>query len=457
MTIQELLEKKGQLANEAKGILDVAVNESRMDLRSDEEQKFEALHVDIDKITKQIERLSKTDAALATLEVPGEGRKALAPSPTRPQTRSGRTITEHDRCEAFRAWALAGSRSRTPSDTERDLATRCGFNLEASEIEIPIFGPVPMRSLAEADLRAWSLRIEEQRAALTGAQATTTTGGYTVADAAMRALEVALLQFGGMRTVATVLRTDTGGPLPVPTTNDTANKGVILAENTTATELEMTFGQVVLDAYKYSSRYILASVEFLQDTSINVAEFIGNALGNRIGRIHNDHFTTGTGTGQPNGIVTAAASGVTGTADPPTHDNLQDLIHSIDPAYRGNARFMMHDLTLKSLKKIKVLQYSGDVSGMPLWQPGLTLGAPDTILGYAYTINQSMAPPGATAKKILFGDFTKYLIRDTRDVTLIRLDERFAELHQVAFLAFARADGDLIDAGTNPVKYLAQT
>ena len=297
--------------------------------------------------------------------------------------------------------------------------------------------------------------MSEERAALTGLQSTTTTGGYTTADETMRALEVALLAFGGVRSVATVIRTATGGPLPIPTTNDTANKGEIIGENTTSNELEMTFGQLVLDAWKYSSKYILASIEFLQDTSINANQFIGEALANRIGRITNDHFTTGSGS-QPNGIVTASTAGVTGVADPPTYDNFVDLVHSVDPAYRVNGRFMMNDATLKSIKKIKVLQYSGDTTGIPLWSPGLTLGQPDTILGYSYVINQSMASPGSSAKKVLFGDFSKYIVRDVKDVTLVRLDELFALLGQVAFLALSRHDGDLLNAGTNPVKHMAQ-
>jgi len=340
------------------------------------------------------------------------------------------------------------------TERQRNAAAKVGLDINSKRLHLS-FGPV-LKSTSQEDIRNWQQACQEQRAALTGAQSTTTTGGYTVADEMMRSLEVALLQFGGIRSVATVLRTDTGGPLPIPTTNDTSNKGALVAENTTQTELEMTFGQVVLDAYKYTSKYILASVEFLQDSSINVNQFMGEALANRIGRITSDDFTTGNGSSKPNGVVNAAASGVTGVADPPTHDNLQDLIHSIDPAYRGNARFMFNDTTFKSIKKIKVLQYSGDTTGMPLWQPGLTLGAPDTILGYSYVINQSMASPGSSAKKILFGDFSKYLIRDVKTFTLLRLDELFAQLQQVAFLAFSRHDGDLLDAGTNPVKYMSQ-
>jgi HK97 family phage major capsid protein len=461
MTIQELLTRKGELAEQAKQVLSDAAADGRQTLKPEEETRFDAIHADIDKITATVGRLAKQEAAEKEPESQGR-RTEPTPLPARggePRRGPLGQLTDWERAEAFRAWALSGSKRATLTDEQRSIAQRCRLDLTASEVELSFFSPYQlraenMRSVGTDDVKRWQ---EQTRAALTGAQSTTTTGGYTVADAAMQALEVALLAYGGIRQVARIVRTSTGGPLPFPTTNDTAQKGRLLGENTTTTETEMTFGQLVIDAYKYSSDYILASVEFLQDSSIDVSSFIGEALGTRIARLQSDHFTTGTGSSQPRGIVVGAASGVTGVADPPTYDNFVDLVHSIDPAYRGNSRFMMNDATLKTIKKIKVLQYSGDTTGMPLWAPGLTSAQPDTILGYPFVINQSMASPGSTAKKVLFGDFSKYIIRDVRDVTLLRLDERFAELHQVAFLAFARSDGDLLDAGTNPVKYMSQT
>jgi HK97 family phage major capsid protein len=458
MTLPELREQKGRLAAEANAILTKAREENRHDLTKEEDTKFDAIHADIEKLTKQIEREEKQASVEKSLEEPA-GRRS-DPNPLENRGGGGRVtlagrVTEHDRKEAFRAWALAGVPERELAPEQREIARRCGVQVDAKTLRMQL-GPV-LKSTRADDLRAWQTEMDEKRAALTGLQSSTTTGGYTTADATMRALEVALLAFGGMRAVSTVLRTDTGGPLPIPTTNDTANKGEIIGENTTSNELEMTFGQLVLDAWKYSSKYILASVEFLQDSSIDVAGFIGTALGNRIGRITNDHFTTGSGS-QPNGIVTAATSSAitfSGVASV-TADNLTDLIHSVDPAYRENGRFMFHDGGLKMIKKVKVLQYSGDTVGVPLWIPGLTAGQPDLILGYPYTINQSMTTPATAVKSILFGDFSKYIIRDVRDFTLMRLDERFAELGQVAFLAFLRCDGDLLDAGTRPVKYGTQ-
>ena len=285
-------------------------------------------------------------------------------------------------------------------------------------------------------------------------------GSNTVPDEMMRPLERAMLQFGGMRQVSTIIRTETGADLPIPTNNDTSNKGAILAESSEHTELDVTFGQLVLQAYKYTSRRVNVSVEYLQDNAINAVAFLGDLLGERIGRITNDHFTTGTGSSQPNGVVTAATDSTVefGTLAP-TYGDLMDLKHSVDPAYRDRgARWMFHDQMLKEIKKIVIPGFSGDTAGQPLWRPGLAAGEPNTIDGDPYTINQSMAQPAVgespavQEKTMLYGDFSKYLIRDVRDITLVRLDERYAELGQVAFLAFSRHDGDLLTGGS-PVKY----
>jgi HK97 family phage major capsid protein len=469
MALPELRENKGRLANEADQILQTAITENNRDLKPEELTKFDALHADIERLTAQITRFEKQAAVMASLDETTGRRAELAQPESRakvPYHRGG-PITNKNRTEALRAWMCAGNPESDPSPELRDLARRCGMPLESRSIRIGMFAPQALKASewqgmngagsfrpGQDDKRSWQQTVDEERAALTGLQSSTTTGGYTVADEMMRSLEVALLAYGGMRSVATVIRTATGGPLPIPTTNDSSNKGEIIGENTTSNELEMTFGQLVLDAWKYSSKYVLASMEFLQDTSINVSEFLGSALGTRIARIQNDHFTTGTGS-QPNGIVTAATSSAItfATINTVTADNLTDVIHSVDPAYRANGRWMFHDGGLKMIKKVKVLQYSGDTTGVPLWMPGLTAGQPDTILGYPYVINQSMTTPATGVKSILFGDFSKYIIRDVREVELRRLDELYAVLGQTAFLAFARTDGDLLDAGTHPVKY----
>lgn len=279
---------------------------------------------------------------------------------------------------------------------------------------------------------------------------TNTAGGYTVPQGFYDQLIVALKWFGGMRPVSNVFSTDSGNALPIPSTNDTANVGSILAENTAATTTDVSFGQTILNAYKYTSGIELVSIELLQDSAFDIEQFLAQRLGERIGRIYNQHFTTGTGSSQPQGIVTAANLGKTGLTGQTTgiiFDDLIDLEHSVDPAYRAKAKFMMHDQTLKALKKLK------DSQQRPLFLPGLAYGEPDTINGYQYQINNDMPQMAASAKSVLFGDFSNYWIRDVKAVQIVRFNEKYMDAGQIGFVAFSRADGRLINAGTNPVAY----
>ena len=109
---------------------------------------------------------------------------------------------------------------------------------------------------------------------------------------------------------------------------------------------------------------------------------------------------------------------------------------------------MCNDTTYKLMK----LMTTDPNSYRPLWLPALTRGAPDIFDGDPVWINQDMAD-GASAKALIYGDLSKYLIRDVMGVEVTRLVERYAEYRQIGFMATARADGDLLDAGTDPVKY----
>ena len=148
---------------------------------------------------------------------------------------------------------------------------------------------------------------------------------------------------------------------------------------------------------------------------------------------------------------TSGKVGTTGQTTTVIYDDLIDLQHSIDPAYRPGAQFMFHDNSLKVIRKIK------DSQNRPIFVPGYESGSPggvpDSILGNGFQINQDMAQMAANAKSILFGALNKYKLRMVKDVTMLRLVERYADQLQVAFILFLRADGRLLDAGTNPVKY----
>ena len=401
MSIAALREKRATAIQQARSIYDAAQTENRA-TTEDETRRFDAFMAESETLRAQIERMERLEAEERALGE-SQGRRTLTPD-TRTETG-----------DALRSWLVSGK-----GDLAFDLRSKAPRTLDSA---------------------SW-----EKRALSFAAGA----GAELVPEGFVNALEVALLTFGGMRQVASVIRTDGGQDLPWPTTNDTMNEGEILGVNATVNEQDLVFSEKVLKAYKYSSRLIRVPVELIQDSAVNLAEYVGAALGERIGRITNRHFTVGTGVSQPQGIITGATLGVTGATGQTTtvtYEDLVDLEHSVDAAYRIGAKFMFADTTLAKLKKLR------DNDGKLIWQPSMVAGTPDRILGYEYVINNAVPAMAADAKSIVFGDLSKYKIRDAQGVILRRLDERYADAHQVGFLAFSRHDGLLLDAGTAPVKF----
>ncbi len=445
--IHDLITQKKELLDAAKAIQERVYNDQAGEWRGEDTAKFDELTGKADEKQAAIERIARLDNAERQIADMGksEGRKS---EPSQPQRASFGKPTAQDADMALRGFLL-GNGENGATDAHRAAAQKVGINIGNGSITLKM--PPALRSLDPRDVEAW-----EKRAAM--GVGSGSIGLYTSPDSPMGALERALLSFGGMRQVATVYRTSSGSDMPFPTTNDTGNAGALLAENTQVSETDPTFGQLVLNAFKYSSKLVLVARELLSDSSVNIPEMLGSMLGERIGRIQNTHFTTGDASSKPNGIVTAATSSsiTTSAAAVVTYDNFVDLVHKVDPAYRPQAKFMLHDGGLKIVKKIKVLQYSGDTTGAPLWQPSLVAGQPDTILGFPYIVNQDVVTPGAGTKSFIFGLLSKYLIRDVDDLRLVRMDERYADYDQVGFTAFMRSDGDLLDAGTHPVYYMTQ-
>ncbi len=274
-------------------------------------------------------------------------------------------------------------------------------------------------------------------------------GGYTVAPEFLRELEKAMKAYGGVMENSRVITTATGADLPMPNTDDTGNVGALLGENQPIGEGDATFTQTTLHAFKYTSKLVRFSWELLQDSAFDIEGELADLCGTRLGRILNTHFTTGTGSGQPQGIITGATAGITGAGSATvTYDDLVDLEHSVGRAYRENGAYMFNDGTLKVIRKLK------DSQGHPLWQPSLTSGVPALFNGRKYVINDDMANLGIGNKPILFGDLSKYYVRKVKDYTIVRLVERYAELGQVGFFIWCRYDGRVRDAGQHPLKYL---
>lgn len=279
-------------------------------------------------------------------------------------------------------------------------------------------------------------------------------GGYTIPTELSNQLVRTMKMWGPMydEDICTVMNTTGGNPIDIPTIDDTAVAVAGHTEGGSVTDdggVDATFGKKTLGAFAYDTEWVKFSWELAQDSIFNFESLLGDLLGQRLGRRANTELTTGAGsTSGPNGIVTGSVKGTdAASATTVTYDNLVDLVHSVDPAYRASpkCRFMFNDATLGFLRKLK------DGEGRYIWTQGdVQGGVPGSILGYRYSINQAMANVATTQKSIVFGDFGKYFVRKVGGVVMFVARERFAP--DIGLLGLIRLDGELVD--TAAVKHI---
>ena len=284
----------------------------------------------------------------------------------------------------------------------------------------------------------------EQRAGIAGLA-----GGVTIPTALASEIEIALKTYGGMFEAGTIINTSHGGDLIMPTINDTSAKATIVSEYDQSTKRAPSFGSVTLKAYTYRTPIIPVSQTLIQDSAFNLDAVLSGLLGDSFSRGVNEQLTTGDGTGKPTGIVTAATACTTQAAATSIKlDDIIDLIKSVNSAYARNGKFMFNRNTLWELAKIK------DQTGRYIWQDSARDGTPATLFGKQYVLNDDMADIGAGNASVLFGDLSKYKIRMVKSFSVVRLNELLAEYLAIGLFGFARVDGNLLDAGTHPVKKL---
>ena len=419
MNIKELREQQARIATNARAKFDEITDKTPEDRAAEIEREFDAMMAEHDKIGEKIERLKKLEEAEARANE-GDDRR---PRGEDVEARGKEERAKPEYKEVF-AKALRFGAASLDSE-ERDI-------LRAGRADVP----------------------DEMRAQSTGTDAA---GGYTVPTEFSGEIDKAMAAWGPMwdANIVRELNTSNGRQIDWPTVDDTANTGRIKAENASVDDDgtdDVTFGEKVLNAYVYDTGMVRIPLELLQDSAFNMEELLSDLFGERLGRTANAVLTTGTGTGQPNGIVTASSLGKTAaSATAITSDELIDLVHSVDPAYRSSprCRWQFNDSTLAAIRKLK------DGQGNYLWQMGdVRTGEPNTLLGYPYSVNQAMADIGIGKKTVIFGDHSKFVVRKVMGFQVMTLRERYAENFQVGMVGFKRFDSELIN--TAAVKHLIQ-
>lgn len=416
MHATELQEKRGRLVTQAREALEEIKANTDEARAAELEARHDKIMGEFDAVEKLIEREERQARIERAMEEQRDARRPRGADVSQPGVDAGKGLSYR---EAFHEYLRARGNEGA------------------------------MSSEARAVLSAGYQKVEHR------AQTTTNSaGGYTVPTELFNQIVVSMKAFGPMydEDVATVITTAGGGTITMPTVNDTAVTAEAHTEGTTLTDdggKDVTFGQKQLDAYAFNTEWLRVSKELDDDSIFAMEQFIGGLLGERLGRIANLRLTTGSGSSAPNGIVTASTLGKTAAATAAiTWDEILDLEHSVDPAYRVGPKvaYMMNDATLLAVRKLK------DGDGNYLWQAGnVQAGIPNTFNGRRYWINQDMDSLAAAKKVMLFGDLGKYYVRKVGAPLIGAIqDKDFWPGFGIA--GYIRFDGELAD--TAAVKHL---
>lgn len=406
--LKKLRESMVSKANEARAELDKINDKTSEGDAKDLEARFDAIMGEHDKIRDRIEREERSMAALNA----GDPRR---PTGEEQEAREETPITPEYR-EVF-AKVICGQQD--------DLTTE-------------------ERSV----LRNGAAEFRAQTAG------TSTAGGYTVPTTLSSEIIKSMLAWGPMYSedICTSITTSSGNPINLPTVDDTT---VTAESHTEAADLtddggkDVTFGQKSLGAYAFDTEFVKWSWELDLDSIFSMEQLLASLLGERLGRIANKQLSIGTGSGAPNGIVTASSLGTTLAAtNAITSDEILNFVHSVDPAYRASpkTRFMFNDSTLLAVRKLKDGQGNYLVTEAPDGSGRIRVGA----VSAPYSINQSMDGLTASKKVMAFGDFSKYYVRKVGAPVIGVMKERFWPNMGIAGLI--RFDGELGD--TAAVKHM---
>lgn len=404
MKSKELRAKRAKLIEDARALT------TGDTMTAEQAAQFDAMMAEADQIKAQIDRIERAEDAERTL-AQGVANRAddNGTSPDEQEDEERR----HKR--VFASWLLGGINSLTGED--RDYV-------------------VKRMSAAQSQFK------NDANGTGTGPA-----GGYLVPPAFSDQLLVALKDYFSALDLFDEVATATGADLPWPTNDDTSRRARIIGENSQIGQSPMTFGQSVLKAFLYATDAVLAPWTLMADSFIDLDAFITTALGTAFGRTLADDLTNGTGNGMPMGVATAAAAGPTSAGDAIAFEDIMELKHSVNRAYRTGAVFMMNDNTVKSLALLK------DNEGRPLWIPSLQVDCPDVLAGFPIAVNESMVDVAAGSAPILFGNMKNYKFRVTKQVSIVRLNERYADYLQTGFFGYARFGGGLPSAA-EPIKKL---
>ena len=364
--------------HEAKHLLDTAGAEKR-DLTAEEQEKYDRISADLDTRGAIIEQLKADEERAARLD----------------------------------AAAAELRTDEAPAGDDTDAET--------------------IRAMARGEVRSFNFEKRD---------VTTTSTGAPVPTSFYDAVILKARLVGPMLDVPTQLNTTSGETIQVPSLSAYSSSATVTAQGANFSESDPTFNSFVnLGAFKYGF-LIQVSREMIEDSGVDLLGFLADQVGNGLGYNVQNALTVGTGTVQPQGIVTAAGSGITGgtgVSGAFTADNLIDLYYSLDGAARllPGVGWMMNGASIGAVRKLK------DTAGNYIFSPAADGNQRDLLLGREVYENPHVASAATSAKSVIAGHMPSFFVRSVGGIRLDRSDDFAFNADLVTFRASMRVDGAL--------------
>lgn len=246
-----------------------------------------------------------------------------------------------------------------------------------------------------------------------------------------------------VRALATKFQVATAQSLGVPVLDADISDADWTTEILTGNK-DTAFGTGKRELYPHPlAKRVLVSRKLLRQSTIPADALIRDRLSYKFGVSQEKAFLTGTGVGQPLGVFTPSALGIstgrdttTASATAVTGDELIDVAYSLKPQYLKKASWLLHRTILKAVRKLKA------TTGDYVWQPGLAGDKQPTLLERPYILSE-YAPSSLTASQYiaLLGDFSFYWIADALSMEVQVVDQLYAESNQMGYIGRMETDG----------------
>lgn len=401
-------------------------------MSAEETEQYNRYNTDIDAIDAEVRTFVAREESEREAAQLREAHAQVFGAPDRTSQQAARAENE------FRAWIRGEVQRHDDAD-----------NLRSNTYAVP--ADLIRRAAKEREMLRDGASADEIRLLVWDTGSIASAVPTTTARTLYQKLEASIAMF---RAPTYKFPTASGETMKFPKINAHGIATQVVAQGTAIGGTDPTFLNMTLDAFKYG-QLVDVSSEVLQDTVFPVEDFLTGNIARAVGRVIDADLAVGTGTAEPQGLMTATTGAGTiatgGSLIDPTYEKLIDLVYSVNDEYRASpaAGWLMRDSTAGTLRKLR--SGNGGTEGLPLWQPSVFTGLTgtrevDALLGFPVYTDPNVASLASNARIIGFGDFSAYYIRQVGDFMIERSDDFRFDVDEVSFRGKWRVDGDLIES-----------